>query len=82
MHSEYQITGTQGPKPEVTVLWCAECTPEPFRARSERECMLWLVRETAAFVLVPRHCVRTPTIYICTNSGKLGECIYGIYLEF
>ena len=82
MHLEYQKTGTQGPKPKVTVLWCAECTPEPFRARSERECMLWLVRETAAFVLVPRHYLKTPTIYVCTNSGEPRECIYGIYFEF
>ena len=82
MHSEYQETGTQGLKPGVPVLWCAEYTPEPFRASPERECMLWLVRETAAFVLVPRYCLKTPTIYICTDSEELGKCIYGIYLKF
>ena len=82
MHSEYQITGTQGPKPEVTVLWCTECTPEPFRACSERECTLWLVCETAVFVLAHEHKLKTTVKYICTDSGRLEECIYGVYLKF
>ena len=82
MHSAYQETDNQGPKPEVSVFWCAECTPEPFRACSERECTLWLVRETAVFVLAHEHKLKTTVKYICTDSGRLEECIYGVYFKF
>ena len=82
MHSEYQITGTQGPKPEVTVLWCAECTPEPFRASSERECTLRTVRETVVFVLAHEHKLGTTINYICMDSERLEECVYGVHFKF
>ena len=81
MRLAYQKTVTQVKKPWVSMLWCARCTPELFRASSERECTLWLVRETALFVLALHHYHKTPTKCICIDSGEFTEHMYDVYLQ-